>query len=91
MIATSLLCQLAKKLFLVGFAVLITPGSLMQLVAATAVSLFLLPMQMAAAPFVHPSDNYLAVATSLVVVVVFFLCVLLKVRVYSHERAHACR
>ena len=78
MIATSLLCQLAKKLFLVGFAVRITPGSLLQLVAATAVSLFLLPLQTAAAPFVHPSDNYLAVATSLVMVVVFFLCVMCR-------------
>lgn len=59
-----------RKLVLVGFMILIQ-GTMMQLIIGIFLSVAFLLFQVQAAPFVEMSDDYLAAAASLAIVVVF--------------------
>ena len=68
-----------KKLFLVGFAVLIEPGSIEQLVIAFLVALVYMLLVGVAMPFKRNEDDYFAKACAFSLAAVFFFCVVLKV------------
>jgi len=72
-----------KKLFLVGFAVLIEPGSVVQLVVAFLFSLVYMLLTAVAQPFKDDSDDYFAKACGFGLTAVFFFSVILKVGVLS--------
>ena len=68
-----------KKLFLVGFAVLISPGSILQLVVSFIFALIYMLLTGAARPFKDDGDDYFAQACSFGLVFVFFFSIILKV------------
>ena len=68
-----------KKLFLVGFAVLISPGSILQLVVSFIFALIYMLLTGAARPFKDDGDDYFAQACSFGLVSVFFFSIILKV------------
>ena len=61
-----------KKLFLVGFAVLILPGQIEQLIVAFLFSLVYMLLVSVAQPFRHGADDYFAKACSFALVALFF-------------------
>ena len=72
-----------KKLVLVGFAVLISPGSIIQIVAAFVFSLVHMLLVAVAMPFREDSDDYFGKACGFSLTAVFFFSVILKVGVLS--------
>jgi|TARA_B110001469_G_C9549399_1_gene272608 hypothetical protein len=68
-----------KKLVLVGFAVLVSPGSIEQLVSAYLVALICMLLTSTARPFKNHGDDYFAEACSFGITAVFFFCIILKV------------
>ena len=72
-----------KKLFLVGFAVLIMPGSIEQLIIAFLFSLSHLLLVSVAQPFKDDADDLFAKACGFGLSAVFFFCVILKVGVLT--------
>eukprot|EP00966_Prymnesium_polylepis_P077253 1789368-Prymnesium_polylepis.1 len=52
------------KLFLVGFAVLIDPGSILQLVIAMLIAIFFLVLVLYAPPYKQPTNNFFALCTA---------------------------
>lgn len=72
-----------KKLGLVGFAVIINPGSIPQLVAAFIFSLIFMLLTAIAAPFKDDSDDYFAKACGFALSAVFFFSVILKISVLT--------
>ena len=71
--------ELLQRFLLLGVATIVMRGTIAQLVLAEAVSLIYLVAQLQARPFAYVFDNFLAVANSISLVVLFFLCVILKV------------
>ena len=67
-----------KKLFLVGFAVLIDPGSVVQLVVAFLFSLVYMLLASVAQPFKEDSDDLFAKASGFCLTALFFFSVILK-------------
>ena len=74
-----------KKLFLVGFAVLIRPGSIEQLVSAFCFTLILGLLVGIAMPFKDDSDDYFAKACSFSLTALFFFSVVLKFGMLTQE------
>ena len=72
-----------KKLFLVGFAVLIMPGSIEQLIVAFLFSLSYLLLVSVAQPFKDDADDHFAKACGFGLSAVFFFCVILKMGVLT--------
>ena len=72
-----------KKLFLVGFAVLISPGSIVQLGIAFLFSLIFMLVVSAAAPFKDDGDDLFAKACGFSLTAVFFFSIILKVGVLT--------
>eukprot|EP00964_Phaeocystis_antarctica_P163773 scaffold140575_cov121-Phaeocystis_antarctica.AAC.1 len=72
-----------KKLALVGFASLVEPGSIYQLVYAFLFSLVHMLLISVAIPFKDDSDNYFAKACGFALSTVFFFSVVLKVGVLA--------
>jgi len=75
--------QAWKKLFLVGFAVLVRPGSIYQLVAAFLFALTYMLLIAVAQPFREQSDDFFAKACGFGLSSLFFFCVILKVGVLA--------
>jgi len=99
--------EVAKKMLLVGFFALepFHPGTITQLVVALLVCLTFMMLQMQAAPFRNHEDDFLSMATSFSLVLVFFMSVILKqgslqeglpthmpmhAHAHAHTRTHAC-
>ena len=72
------LVEISRKLVLVGFLVLVRPGSMLQLCLGVATSLLYLLIQLNAQPFRDQADNALALFTGTSLVVLFFSCILLR-------------
>ena len=70
--------EVSRKLILVGFLVLVNPGSLLQLLLGMLVSLIFLLAQMQAQPYRERSDEILALITSASLVMLFLSCILLR-------------
>ena len=67
------LLELCKKLLLIGFASLIKPGSIMQIMIAVLVSLLFLVLHLQSLPYRRHLDNMLATTIHLGLCV-FFIC-----------------
>ena len=67
-----------KKLFLVGFAVLVFPGTIEQLVIAFLFSLIFLLILSIAMPFKRDDDDYFAKLCSFALSIFFFFSVCVK-------------
>ena len=74
-----------KKLFLVGFAVLISPGSIEQLVIAFMFALIYMLLTSVVRPYKSRGDDYFAQACSFGLVAVFFFSIILKLGVLTSE------
>jgi len=72
------LLEMAKKLLLVGFASLISRGSLGQLVAGWLVSLLFLILHIQSHPYRKKTDNVVATSAQLMLTMFFFWCTLLQ-------------
>ena len=68
-----------KKLFLVGFAVIILPGSIEQLLIGLLTSLSYGLLVAVVAPFAVVSDDQFSKACSFALTVLFAFCIVLKV------------
>ena len=79
------LAEAWKKLFLVGFAALILPESVEQLVISLLFSLLFMLLTSVANPFRSNLDNVFAIACSFALVAVFFFSIILKQAVLSEE------
>ena len=77
------LAEAWKKLFLVGFAVLIEPGALVQLLIAFLFSLVYMLVVAVAMPFRDHSDDVFAKASAFSLTSLFFFSVFLKVGVLT--------
>ena len=80
-----------RKVYLVGFATFIYPGTIVQLIAALIVSLSFFALQMQAQPYKENFDDILASAMQLATTAMFICCVLLKVRGSTPRAACAGR
>ena len=83
------LIELSKKLFLVGFAVLIKPGSIEQLVMAFLVSLSYMLLVAVARPFKATSDDVFATACCFALTAFLMFCVILKVSAPCTPHRHS--
>lgn len=71
---------MGHQLFLVGFAVLISPGSMLQLLLAMLLAFATLVLRLLTQPFTQISNNFAAVSSSLSLVSVLLTCVFLRMR-----------
>ena len=69
---------MSRRFLLVGIAVIIRPGTIVQLTAATLLSMIYLILQHEIGPYASPADNFIALASSFSLAILFFSCVLLK-------------
>ena len=72
------LTEMVRKLWLIGFLVVIQPGSLLQLVLGTSFAFIYLVVQMQAMPYVRKLDAFLAVAVSGCLCAFFLICAYFK-------------
>ena len=77
------LAEAWKKLFLVGFAVMIMPGSIEQLIIAFLFSIIFMLLVSVAQPFKDDADDIFAKACGFSLTSVFFFAVILKVGVLT--------
>ena len=67
-----------RRLVLVGVAVIVSKGSMVQLVLATVFSLIYLTMQLQIGPYKRISDDGVAISSTFSLAVLFFSSVILK-------------
>ena len=72
------LVEMLRKFLLVGLFVTVQPGSIMQIAVGTIVAATYLMVQLQANPYRNRSDNYLAVAASFSLLMVFFCSIIFK-------------
>ena len=72
------LFEMSRRFLLVGVAVVMWPGTVVQLTFATLLSLIYLLIQHQMAPYANVSDNFISLAASFALAVLFFSCILLK-------------
>ena len=72
------LVEMLRKFLLVGVFVVVKPGSVLQIAVGTTVCAAYLMVQLQATPYKKKSDDYLAVASSFSLLMVFFCSVLYK-------------
>jgi hypothetical protein len=71
--------EILRKLFLVGFATLFPPGSLVQLIWALMPAIFALVIQMQMRPFRSKEDELLAMVASLATIFTLIMCMALRI------------
>jgi hypothetical protein len=71
--------EMVRRLVLVGVMVLVSRGSVSQLVIATAVCAVYLLLQMQVAPFESLADDFLATGCSFALLIFFACCVMFKI------------
>ena len=74
-----------RRLFLVGFCVLILPGSVLQLLIAFVFSLLSMLLTAIASPFKSDVDDSVAKAFGFALVTVFFFALIIKVNVLTES------
>lgn len=77
------LLEMFRRFFLVGLLSIINPGSITQLSIATLFSVLFLVLQLQAKPYILLANDYLALGGSLSLSLLYFCCVLLKVKVLT--------
>ena len=78
-------CAASGRLFLVGFCVLIWPGSVFQLLIAFVFSLVCMLLTAVASPFKNDVDDSVAKAFGFALVAVFFFALVIKVNVLIED------
>ena len=73
------LCEMVRRLTLVGVFVVIEQGSIVQLMIGTAFSAGYMLIQMQVDPYLETSDDYLANGCSFSLLVYFLCCIMYKV------------
>ena len=71
--------EMVRRFLLAGLMSIVNEGSVVQIVLATLFCILYLVIQLQAKPFKNPSDDYVALASSASLAVLFFSCVVLKV------------
>jgi len=71
-------CEMARRLVLVGLLIVFKPGSIEQLAVGTILALIYCVVQVQAAPYARISDNFLASVASLCLVAVLLCCTYYK-------------
>lgn len=71
-------CEMARRLVLVGLLIVFKPGSIEQLAVGTILALIYCVVQVQAAPYACISDNFLASVASLCLVAVLLCCTYYK-------------
>ena len=79
------LIELTKKLLLIGFASLIEPGSLTQMMVAVLVSILFLVLHLQSLPYRSNLDNVLSTMINLSLCVFFIWCLLLQTGTLANE------
>ena len=74
---------MSRRFFLVGIAVIIRPGSVVQLTIATLFTTIYLILQLQVSPYANVSDNFVALSASFSLHILLFSCVILKVGVLT--------
>ena len=69
---------MAHQLFIVGFAVLIVPGSTLQLLLALVTAVAMLTLRLQTAPYLSRSTNLVSVCSSLALVSTLLTCVFIR-------------
>ena len=67
-----------RKFLLVGLFVTVQPGSIMQIAIGTIFNAAYLMVQLQARPYKNQSDDYLAIASSFSLLMVFFCSTIFK-------------
>jgi len=70
--------EMLRRFLLVGYAIVVQPGSIFQLGFAIAVSLVFLFAQLRTRPYLVPTDEFLASVSSLMMVVGFTVCIIFQ-------------
>ena len=70
--------EMLRKFLLVGLFVIVFPGTITQVVIGTIVSAVFLMVQMQAKPYLKESDDYLAVASSFSLTMLFLISLVYK-------------
>jgi len=73
------LCEMARRLALVGVFVMIEQGSMIQLILGTTFSAAYMLIQMQTGPYASMSDDFLANSCSFALLVFFLCCIVFKV------------
>ena len=81
------LIELSKKLLLIGFASLIEPGSLTQMMVAVLVSLLFLVLHLQSLPYRNHLDNVLSTMINLSLCVFFIWCLMLQMGALGDDDA----
>jgi len=81
------LCEMVRRLTLVGIFVVIEQGSLMQLMIGTAFSACYMLLQMQAGPYAETSSDYLANGCSFALLVFFLCCISFKMGTLTELQA----
>jgi len=72
------LCEMSRRFVLCGLFVLVSPGSITQIIAATFFCTTYLALQVQLAPYRDTQDNYMANVCSFSLVITFLCCTVLK-------------
>ena len=73
------LFEMMRRFLLVGVAVIVQQGSLIQSILAVLISLLYLVIQLQMGPYIHLSDDFVALASSFSLTVLFLCCLILKI------------
>lgn len=77
------LCEMFRRFLLVGLLSVVDPGSILQLVVATTACVLYLVVQLLASPLVVATDNFIGLCGSAALVLMFFSCIILKLKVLT--------
>ena len=80
------LCEMARRLLLVGIFVTIEQGSVTQIAVGTAFSVAYMLLQMQTNPYAEMSDDYLANGCSFALSIYFLCCIIYKIRTLTELR-----
>ena len=78
--------EMGRRFLLVGYFVVVEPGSVDQLSYGTTVSLLYLVIQLSAAPFKSTADDYFAAGCSLVLCLQFLTCIFYKYGALTQQK-----
>lgn len=81
------LAEMARRLVLVGFLVVVEPGKIIQVFLGTTFSAAYLMIQLQAKPFVNRSDDYLALSSSFCLLMLFICSILYKYEALTESAA----
>ena len=73
--------EMGRRFTLVGIAVIFSPGTIVQLSSATTLCVMYMVIEHQTAPYTNPADNFIGLASSFGLAMLFFACVLLKLGV----------